>query len=179
MQSEMIQLWQLTNGLTPMRSDCDMIRTDGLDTQALLLCHIKRWYENLLTSAPPRLLPIADLASQAEATADADGVVCITLPDECVRPLSVRLDGWHRPADIVDLDSLPPSTRHLMQSPLCVGGAINPLAVLQPDGTLRLYSSAASQPNVTSLLCVVRPPEGVFRLDPALLATIPIIDLPI
>lgn len=43
-EKEMIDLWLLSKGYEPLRTDATIIRTDGVDIRAIARLECRRWY---------------------------------------------------------------------------------------------------------------------------------------
>lgn len=90
----MLDLWRLRRGLQPQRTDCTVVRTDGVDIDGLLGRQIDDWYLNLLDTAPVEMLPVTEMRTRVEPVLDENGSVDVILPDVCRRLVSVKLKGW-------------------------------------------------------------------------------------
>lgn len=93
---EMIKEWKLRRGFFEGSRSCTAERDDTIDVDSLMKREIDAWYGRLLREAPTDMVPVEDLASTCFVKADSDGVAVVTLPERCVRPLSLRLPGWSR-----------------------------------------------------------------------------------
>ena len=177
-EAEMIDLWREVNGLSPTRADSRVERTDGLNINAIILRHVNSWYESQLQSAAAKSLPVADLKDRAAITMLPHGVAEVTLPDECVRPLSVRLEGWKQKAKIMlDFND---TEAFLQRYFLTQGGPEQPVAFYNTAGEadkLFLHSTPLADPRLLELRCVVRPEPGTYRFDPSLITSIPVINV--
>lgn len=176
-ETEMTRLWLLRKGYEPLRSDCQIERSDGADLQALARNECRQWYERLLQSGPDDLLVLHDIAGSAQLrpSMTTAGSIMIRLPDLCVRPVAVKLSSWLAPARIL------PVSHPLAQRQYCThcgGGIVNPVAVLHPDNRLELFSPAYNDfDGLEYLLCVRReyePDDGapVYEFKPAALDTL-------
>lgn len=169
---EMLDLWRLNCALLPLREDCVVERADGIDIDLLLHRRIRDWYLNLLDTAPVNLLAVTDIADQVAPRPLSDGSVAVDLPERCRRVVEVTLEGWNRPATIVDSAQLPVVTWQL--NPYAMGSPDAPVAVVY-DNSLRLYSApqSPSPPRLSSLRCIIEPDDGTYRLHEQALALIP------
>ncbi len=176
-EKEMVRLWLLRKGYEPLRSDCTITRSDGNDLEGLARIECRLWYENLLLNGPDSLLIPHDLANSTDlkiAMTLANSIM-VTLPDNCIRPIAVKLSSWLAPAIIVDADS--PLARR-QYTPYCAGGITAPVAVRHPNNCLELFSPAyENSDTLTALLCIVRqtdadnPDELIYEFQPAALDT--------
>lgn len=165
---EMLNQWRLRRALEPLRSDCTVERTDGIDLDSLLRLEMRDWYLKLLDTASLEYLAPVDLAGDVALSVGDDGVATVNLPERCRRVVEVMLDEWERPATILAPDS--PLAR-CQQSVYSRGGSVAPVAV-QEAGRLRLYSVAGQSPVITRLLCVAEPEDGVYTFDERALSLI-------
>ncbi len=167
--AEMLRQWQTSLGMLPARDGLQIIRTDGVDTDAVIRRAMRLWYAQLLRSADPALLPVSDIAAELVPHTDASGYLTIDLPDSCVRLLSVKLFGWLRPA-------APLAPAHadaaigLLASPYGAPGPAEPLAIALPG---RVMCLPAIRPQIIEARAVCDPGEEVYTLDDSLLSTIP------
>lgn len=167
-QPEMLRQWRLRRLYEPLRNDCAVTRTDGIDLDAILLTEMENWYRGLLLTAPADLLVTDDIASSAAMTADSDRTVTIPLDADICRVVEVRLSSWSRPATVI-IDPCCPlalSQRHRFTR----GGASQPVVLFMP-GQLTLFC-VPPRSRLTSLIVVRRPQEGTYALDTAALALI-------
>ncbi len=171
-KAEMLARWMSRRYLEPVRADCQVERSDAVDLAALCAREARDWYLELLATAPAELLSPVDVAKDCEAEAAADGYsVDVWMPENVVRPLSVRLAGWYRAATVVAPDS--PAARRCA-SRFGAGGVAEPVAVLEPDGRLRLFSRPTSRraPVVESLMAAVDTGEELYHFDERALSLI-------
>ena len=164
-KAEMLAQWMLRRHLEPVRADCRVERSDSVDLERVCAAEMRAWYLELLATAPAALLSPRDVAGEAEAEASADGYsVEVWLPENVVRPLSVRLAGWHRGA-VVRLPGGADERR--CASRFGAGGIAEPVAFLEPDGRLRLFSrpSLRRAPVVEYLEAAVDTGEELYSFD--------------
>lgn len=97
-EKEMIDLWLLSKGYEPLRTDATIIRTDGVDIRAIARLECRRWYHRLLLEGDPSLLIPEEMAGDPTVTRHATdrGSLIVTMPTAVVRPLCRR--RTHRPA---------------------------------------------------------------------------------
>lgn len=173
-ETEMTRIWLLRKGFEPLRSDCRISRSDGADLETLARQECRIWYDRLLREAPAELLELHDLAAELSVTATPAGSLCVALPDSCVRPVAVKLQGWNAPAVIVRADD-PLARRQYL--PYCAGGCDRPVAVLHPDNRLELFGRTGKSPEpLEYLLCAVKSTdengELLYEFAEAALSTI-------
>ncbi len=152
-EKEMIDLWLLSKGYEPLRTDATIIRTDGVDIRAIARLECRRWYHRLLLEGDPSLLIPEEMAGDPTVTRHATerGSLIVTMPTAVVRPLSACLEGWDADAPVIPADT--PLARR-QSAPYAAAGPAAPLAVLRRDGRLELFSMAAGSDSLLSLRCV-------------------------
>ena len=161
---EMLQLWKLVNAYEPLRADCTVTRSDGIDLDGLLTVEMQAWYDNLLDTAPIEMLCPHDISSRAILTININGHAEIELPADCRRLIEVKLSCWHRPAAIIAEPDA--ATINRQSSPFTRGGAMEPVALML-HGRLMLYSipdGTTSIPRVERLIAVTKPQDGTYEL---------------
>ena len=102
-EKEMIDLWLLSKGYEPLRTDATIIRTDGVDIRAIARLECRRWYHRLLLEGDPSLLIPEEMAGDPTVTRHATdrGSLIVTMPTAVVRPLSACLEGWDADAPVI------------------------------------------------------------------------------
>lgn len=126
------------------------------------------WYHRLLLEGEESLLAPEELARSVPLQSPSDGCVTLSLPQEVVRVLLVRLSGWRCPATIV---ADPESNLALHQlHPYTRACAASPVAVVYPDGRLSLYPATSADTLETLQCAMLRDDE--FAFDSAALASI-------
>ncbi len=169
-EAEMIGLWKQLLHLEVPRTDCTVQRTDGIDLDSLIATHIRQWYAHLLKTAPLHQVPVESITSGITLSS-SQGVVKITLPPNCIRPVEVQLDGWQRPVTEFLAPNHPKAK--MQASPLMRSGCENPAAVLSGN-TLTIYSIAEGRlALIETLRAVVAPPMGTYTFSLDALASIP------
>ena len=166
---EFLALWRLRRGLEPLRNDCRIVRTDGIDLSALERTAMEAWFARQLREAPASRLAPVDISASVSVTAAPDGSGVIELPDSAVRVIAVDTDGWARTARIVT-DAADP-LRAAQLNPMSRGGSNDPVAVVEP-GRLRLYTPPPGAA-LTRLTVIEEPADGLYTFDSSLLDFIP------
>lgn len=164
----MIARWRLHRYHEPLRNDCSVTRTDGIDLDAIIVAEMEAWYFNLLDTAPPDLLVTADIATEVAMSRDREGVARIPLPTGVRRVIDVGVSSWPCPAQIVtDPHSV---TARRQRHKFTRAGTSSPVA-LHSGGVLTLYS-VPPQGRLTTLTVVRDPEPGTYPLDTRALALI-------
>lgn len=170
-EARLLEEWKLRSRLEPLRTDCVITRTDGIDMDTYLLRELRAWYMRELATAPVDTLPLTDIAPGLTMTRAPDGAGMVKLPAGCLRVVSVEMEGWHRPAVIV---ADPECAEAVAQtSPYSRGGVCRPVAVIYPD-RMMLYTPPADAKAPSSVLAVTEPPEGTYLLTERMLADMPL-----
>lgn len=166
----MLAQWKLRRGFEPLRADCVISRADGIDLDALHRLEMRDWYLNLLNTAPVEMLALTDITSEiAVIPTENDGVGTVLLPESCHRLVEFQLNGWCRPATIIDD---PDCYEAQMQiNPYSRGGNSQPI-VVKRGNRLHLYSLPSGTPSILRAIAVVEPSDGTFEMDESALATI-------
>lgn len=172
-EARMLEEWKLRCRLEPLRTDCVITRTDGIDIDAYLLRELRAWYIRQLATAPVYTLPLTDIASDIAMTRAPDGAGLVMLPPRCMRVVSVDMPGWQRPARIVT--DLTCADAVAQTSPYSRGKSCAPVALVLADRIL-LYTPPQGISAPSSLLAVMQPPEGTYHLTGQMLATLPSIN---
>lgn len=178
--SQMLTQWRQRLGYTTLPD------TDPFDINTLLSSHIRAWYDHLLLTQPPSLLPVEELKSEitsADIIASSTAML-ISLPSRAIRPISLLLDDWDTPLTQFALPGSDIAT--LQQDPLLRATPDAPVAILNPDRTITAYgitdpsantrATVAPQLNrrILSLRAVATPSDpDTYTLHTSLLNTIP------
>lgn len=166
----MLALWKLTHGYEPLRSDASVVRSDGIDLDALLRLEMRRWYTDLLDNGPLHLLPVRDISGSSVAFDRTDSSVLLSVNRTLRRIVEVKLRGWNRPARIIGLDyDRRADILQAQASPYACAGANEPIAVIESHNTLRCYPPPAGTPAIAVLRAVVEPDNGLYEFDEAAL----------
>lgn len=103
---QMLEEWKLRRAIGPLRADCTVTRSDGIDLDALLTAEMRGWYLRLLDTAPAEMLAPEDISARVSvAVGPDDDSLTVTLPPECRRVLWVRLKEWTEAATPQPTDS--------------------------------------------------------------------------
>ena len=167
-KDEMLALWMRRHFLEPLRSDCVVSRSDGVDTEAIAIDEMRRWYVRMLHEAPAEMLAPRNVALTVAMRRSPQGTGIIMLPDNVVRVVAVKLSIWEREATIVTGDD---ALCRVQCNRYSRGGVARPVAVVWPGGRLELFSlgSEVSMPMVETLLVVEDPGREKYVMDERLL----------
>lgn len=155
-EQEMMRLWLLRKGHEPLRSDCRIERSDGADLETYARSECRLAMERLLADGDPSLLVLHDLTKESGLKFVMTLVpsMITQLPEDCVRPVAVKLRSWLAPARI--LPAAAPEARR-QYAAYNGGGIVNPVAIIHPDNRLELFSPAYDDNDTLEyLLCVMR-----------------------
>lgn len=170
---EMLQRWKLLGLYEPLLDGASVECSPGVDLDNLIMMQIDNWYARQLSTAPLEILPLTDIADTLTPVRLPDGAAGVSLPPSTITVASVMMEGWQQPATII---TNPDSPRARAQSnPFCRGRYANPVAILFPDLTLKLYTPPPGPMSLISLKTVAMPPKGTYTLTPAMLSQMPAI----
>lgn len=168
-EEAMLILWKRCLGLVHERINGEIVRADDDVWDELILPKMRAWYDNLLTTASPDLLPTEDLAPELTLKFHLRGSASVALPDRYVRPVEWQLDAWRHPVrnfrEPEDLVAVMQSNDFLM------AGNWFPV-VVEAHSRMLLYPALPNDV-LEYAECVVRPANGMYVLAPQLLNTIP------
>lgn len=168
-QAAMLALWRRSLGLDELRNDCTVEVFEGRDVAAALLPMMRRWYLDLLDSAPAGRVPVQTVTPAVQPVANSRAVR-VTLPAAVRRVIHVRADTWS--VAVAPLAaSMAAGALARVSSPYAGPTVRRPLAVDRGDGTIDLYPGAGVAS--AALAAVIDPGDDIYTLDEALLGTIP------
>ena len=164
---EMLAQWKLRRGFAPLRADCEISRSDGVDLDAILRLEMRDWYLNLLCTAPIEMLATTNIANDIALSLIDNGDAIVILPENCRRIVEFQLEGWEIPARIItDPNSL---EALLQQNPYSRGNSSRPI-VVQQGSRLHVYSLPQSKPyKIVRAIAVMEPHDGSYEMDEAAL----------
>ncbi len=167
--SEMLAQWKLRRGFEPLRADCSIERSDGVDLDALLRLEMRDWYLNLLNTAPVEMLSLTNIANDIAIVKGSDGVGIVTLPENCRRIVDFQLKGWAHPAKIIE--DLNCYEAKMQDNIYCRGGCESPI-VIKCGNRLFIYSVPEGESKIVSAKAVLEPVDGSYEMDETALSTI-------
>lgn len=166
----MLDLCKQVMNLQPTRRDCIVEREDGIDIDAWIMERARSWYARLLMDAPVTWLPVEDIKNDVVAINCGDGVVKAVYPQQFVRPVEWKLEGWHHPVSQFALPG--DEVDNLQHNPWTRGGLCQPVAV-DHGGWMMLYSiGAQAVPVIEMARCVVLPAGNMFVFHRAALSSL-------
>jgi len=166
---EMLGRWKLAGLYEPLLADATVECSDGMDLDRLLRLKIDSWYVRQLMEAPLESLPLTEIAGQLTLAMQPDGSARVSLPEGTLRVASAMMKGWLRPAAIITSQDSPEA---LAQSnPFSRGGSARPVAVINSDGSMNLYTPPpGAQPQLLSVKAVCLPEKGTYWMTDAMMA---------
>ena len=167
--AELREYVRLQAGLTPMRSDCVIEYTDGIDVDAMIDSRLRQWYLKLLSEGPRELLTEQDMAASATVgTEDVPAAGCsVRLPAACVRAFALRLSQWRHPASILPAEAMARVVER-QKNPFLRATVDSPVAVMAPCGRAVLAWPADNA--VAALTGVCDTNDGTYSMDETALA---------
>lgn len=164
-QADMLAQWKMRRYLEPLRTDCLISRSDGIDLDAYCVMEMRRWYLDLLATAPVEFLVPTDLTLTAVLRRGEGNRGLVAMPEGTLRVVRVKLSGWQRDATVVtDMGS--PIARRQHNRFSC-GGVEQPVALWSGDGSLELFSlpSLNGTPVVEALTAIIDPGPEIYEFD--------------
>lgn len=174
----MLAQWKLRHYMEPLREDCEVTRYDGVNVDSLIALEMRDWYLHLLDTAPLRMVPVKDLASEtAQIDRSETGAVVVKLPENVRRVVSVNIQGCSE--DIVPITDMNDYRLSLQKSEFSRGGICEPVAVLSVGGSLTVYckDEFGKLPVVEHIYAVVAPEADTYVFDESALSTIPMVEI--
>ena len=179
-KDEMLKRRRIADGLEPLRSDCSIARTDGIDVDAMLLQDLRERYLRLLDTAPRELLAPENLAGETDShKVDASGVqaALIDVPPSVRRVLGVKMRGWCRAVSVLPSSEMEAVVRR-QQNPYTAATAWHPVAVFTEGdapgniGPVMAWPLTGLYPEVEELVAVYDAGEEMFLMDESALAAL-------
>ncbi len=168
--AEMLAQWKLCRGFEPLREDCEITRSDGINLDALLRLEMRNWYLNLLKTAPIDMLAVQNIANDVAIVVNDDLSGTVLLPETCRRLVEFQLKGWQRPATIID----DPNCRNaLLQDNIYSRGGCEQPIVIKRGNRLHIYSLPNKSPIIVRAMAVMEPTDGSYVMDESALSTMP------
>lgn len=133
-RAQMLERRRISGGLEPLRSDCSIEYTDGIDIDRLLEQQLRARYVWMLDHADPSMLAVESVGGIKESAAPHGGSK-LRLPPSCRRALDVELDGWEVPAHILPSDMFG-TILSLQANTFRAAKARHPVAVTSPGGDI-------------------------------------------
>lgn len=160
---EMLVQWKLHRGFAPLRADCVIERTDGVDLDAILRLEMRDWYLNLLDNAPIEMLAPTDIKNSIAIMKQSDGSGVVTLPENCRRVVEFQLKGWRQPAKIITNMN---SHEAMLQTNKYSRAKCQSPIVIKHHNKLFIYSLPNdTNPTIEQALAIMEPADGSYILD--------------
>lgn len=159
-REQMLAQWKLMRAAEPMRLDCTITRTDGIDLDTIYESEMRAWYLRLLDTAPiERLAPVE--ASALAKTEVRHDLTIITTPEGCRRVLQVQFADWDSPIE-------PTAKANAVRACAANPYIKRPMAAHIGPGTV-IVSGARGK--LTTLLCALDTGPEQYLLDDSALAS--------
>lgn len=166
--TEMLAQWKLCWGFEPLREDCEITRSDGIDLDTLLRLEMRNWYLNLLKTAPIDMLAVKNIANDIAIVVNDDNSGIVQLPETCRRLVEFQLKGWKQPAKIIDDANCRDA---LLQSNIFSRGGCEQPVVIKRNNRLHIYSLPDDNPSILRAMAVMEPTNGTYEMDESALST--------
>ena len=172
-QAQMNERWLTLRRLNTVPLAAVVSRNDGVDMDMIVTEEVKKWYFNLLLTAPEHMLAPRDIEDGLEVRPDGRGGAQVVVPPEVVRILSIRMRGWNAPARLLHDNAFPEGTirrvRRRQSSPLTMSGPDDPTALMHSN-VISLYPYIADDELLTFRAVVMT--DGIYEFDSSALSTI-------
>lgn len=158
----MLDLWRLMRADEPLRLDCTLTRTDGIDLDSQLEAEMRAWYLSLLDFGPEEFNAIINAAAKASVTTH-NNLTVISAPDEVRRILSLKFSNWPAPVKPSHSACL---VKQLADNPFCTkvaAACINPRTII-------VCGDCSNQ--LTELNCTVDLGDDMYSFDDSALQQI-------
>lgn len=167
-KDEMLAYVRLMQGLEPLRADCSVEYTDGIDVNAVLEQKIRARYLDLLRTAPRALLAEDDLADECSSLpVYPPGGTRVVLPAVCVRVFDICMAGWRKAVPVQDPELKDIIVRR-QKNPFTAATAESPVAVMNGDDPHSVLVFPGGEA-VTTLSCVADYGPARYAFDDAAL----------
>lgn len=167
-REEMLVRRRLAGGFEPLRVDCTVEDTAGVDIDALLEQELRSRYLTLLDTASEEYLAPADVAGETGVAEYADGGSLLTPPAGCRRVLRVRMAGWEREAEVAAAEERS-RVEARQRNPYTAATASQPAALARADGRVAVWPASVSVETVWAA-CDEGP--EVYNIDERALAVL-------
>ena len=171
-KEEMLKRCRLQAGLEPLRADCDLTVTDGIDSDAFLEQKIRQRYLELLYSAPEHLVGSKDVASEGECSlidGTLDGGVRVKLPAKVRQVFKLRLRGWNVGTTVKAVDEIE-AVINAQRNAYTAATPWTPVAVRVADDELLAWPATTLLCKAEEVRAAVDPGGDVYVLDEAAFA---------
>lgn len=158
-KAQMLERRRIADGLEPLRTDCAIEFTDGIDIDRMLEHDLRARYVDMLANADPRYLAVECIEPVGLADMKPDGVR-LTLPPTCRRVFDIELDTWYRPVAVQPL-SMYNAIVSWQYNEYRAATPLNPVAVLSPDGDILAWPEG----KLVALHGISDPGEDTYVLD--------------
>lgn len=179
-ETEMLDYWKRKLGLKASHSVGG--EDDKTELDRRLLDEIDLWYDDMLATAPVDRLPTIQLADSVAARYLDDNSAEIILPERAMRLVNLRMKEWTAPE--VEEHSVYSDLMRLQHNRLTRASVDEP-AVFRRPGRLEVHGLSTppqvseypdspkplptATPSILSLEMVMRPENGTYIVDTALL----------
>jgi len=99
-KAQILERRRLCGGLEPLRSDCSIEYTDGIDVDKMLEQELRARYVWMLDHADISMLAVEAVTGVKESPT-SDGGIRLRLPASCRRPVDIEIEGWAHPAKVL------------------------------------------------------------------------------
>lgn len=158
-RAQMLERRRLAGGLEPLRSDCYIEFTDGIDVDRMLEQDLRARYVWMLEHADMSMLAV-DAVTGVKESPTSNGGIRLRLPASCRRPVDVEIEGWEHPATVLPGEMFD-KISSWQDNPFRAATTLRPVAVLGAEGDI--YAWPGGQ--LVSLRGICDPGPDNYVLD--------------
>lgn len=112
--SELTRQWRLRSGLAPLRDECALDYSAGIDADRLVDIAVADWYTGLVADRRFDLLIDSDVSESVTVTMSGANIVRIALPPEVLVPTALEVENSR--CVIIDAAASPRLARLILES---------------------------------------------------------------
>lgn len=176
-KEQMLKRLRSVGGLEPLRTDCTVDVTEGVDVNAAIEPVLRARYLTLLDSGDRSAVAPDNISAMTTARSMADSVigayVVVTMPAVCRRVFDLKLRNWLVPVTVRPASEFD-KVMALQKNPFTAASPSQPCAVALPGalaGTAPQIMAwpGAAAPQVEIAVAALDPGEDYYTLDEAAL----------
>lgn len=170
---QMIEIWRERLALMPTLEEGSVERFDGIDLDAALRRSIRDWHLHLLDHGDVNMLCPEEIGFLTTYDRPTNGIVRITLPDNCRRVTSIILENSRYHTTIISPED--PQIHRMLRifaNPFIRKSLIGSIAIIHSPTYITVFSPEDT-PTIKSMLAILDSGEDSIKIHPSALATIP------
>ena len=167
----MLEHCRKAGGLEPLRTDCSVEVSAGIDLNGHLELMLRKWYLDLLDTGDRELVAADNIAASVTAAlneGDTGGAV-LTMPALCRRVFDVKMRGWATGTTVLPASEYG-RVASLQLNPFTAATAAFPVAVSLPGATAGRAADVAvwpatASPRAEAVVAALDPGADYYTLD--------------